>query len=136
MQLGFGTTLPTGVSAGTQDETTVSITDDDDPTVTVNFGESSYTVAESDDTATNNVTENEVTVTVELSADPERTVVIPITRDNQDGASNADYSVPSSVTFDSGDTSKTFTFHRDPTTRLTMTVRAYGWGSVPRCRRE
>ena len=48
---------------------------------------------------------------VTLSADPERTVTIPITKANQDGASSADYSgVPSSVTFDSGDTEQSFTF--------------------------
>ena len=43
--------------------------------------------------------------------DPERTVTIPITVTNEGGATNADYSsVPQTVTFDSGDTSKTFTF--------------------------
>ena len=98
--LSFGT-LPTLVSAGTPATSTVRIADDDDPAVTVSFGAASYTVAEGDD----------VTVTVELSADPEREVTIPITRSNQDGASDADYSgVPASVTFDSGETSKTFTF--------------------------
>ena len=46
-----------------------------------------------------------------LSADPERTVTIPISRANQGGASNGDYSgVPANVTFNSGDTEKTFTF--------------------------
>jgi hypothetical protein len=46
-----------------------------------------------------------------LSADPERTVVIPITRANQGGATDGDYSgVPSDVTFSSGETSKTLTF--------------------------
>ena len=45
------------------------------------------------------------------SADPERTVTIPIIRTNQDGASNGDYSgVPASVTFNNGDTSESFTF--------------------------
>ena len=79
----------------------VSITDDDVPAVTVQFGQSAYTVAEG----------SSRTVTVELSADPERTVVIPIVTTNQGGAAAADYSgVPQSVTFDSGDTSMTFTF--------------------------
>ena len=51
------------------------------------------------------------TVTVTLSADPERTVEVPITTTNQGGATSADYSgVPASVTFDAGDTSKTFDF--------------------------
>ena len=48
---------------------------------------------------------------MKLSADPERTVAIPIEKTDQDGASSADYSgVPASVTFNSGDTSKSFTF--------------------------
>ena len=50
-------------------------------------------------------------VTVTLSADPERTVVVPLTKSNQGGASDADYSgVPDSVSFNSGETSKSFTF--------------------------
>ena len=79
--------------------------------VTVEFEESAYTVAESDDSETMDVTENEVEVTVTLSADPGRTVIIPITKTNEGGASNSDYSgVPASVTFDSGETEQTFTF--------------------------
>ena len=61
--LGFGT-LPPGVSAVSPSETTVSIRDDDDPQVTVSFGASTYTAAEG----------STATVTVTLSADPERTV--------------------------------------------------------------
>ena len=109
--LGFGATLPDGVSAGTPATSTVTITDDDVPSVTVSFGSAAYTVAESDDSDTTDVTENTVEVTVTLSADPERTVVIPMEKANQDGATTADYSgVPQSVTFGSGDTSKSFTF--------------------------
>ena len=109
VRLSFGN-LPTRVSAGTHTATTVSITDDDDPAVTVSFGAASYSVAESDDTSTTNVVENEVVVTVTLSADPERTVEIPLTATNQGGASAGDYSgVPASVTFTSGETAKTFT---------------------------
>ena len=111
VKLSFGATLPDGVTAGTTDEATVTITDDDVPSVTVSFGSAAYTVAESDDSDTTNVTENTVEVTVTLSADPERTVVIPIEKTNQNGATTADYSgVPQNVTFDSGDTSKSFTF--------------------------
>ena len=91
-------------------ETTVSITDDDDPEVTVMFGQATYTVDESDDTSTTGVTENTVEVTLTLSADPERTVVIPIETTELDGATGADYSVPSSVTFNDGETSKSFVF--------------------------
>ena len=48
---------------------------------------------------------------VTLSADPERAVVIPIVKTNQDGASDSDYSgVPSGLTFNSGDTEKTIVF--------------------------
>ena len=101
VKLGFGSTLPTGVSAGTTTEATVSITDDDVPSVTASFEQSTYTVAEG----------SIVTVTVMLDADPERTVTFSITKANQDGASNADYSgVPGRVTFDSGDTEKEITF--------------------------
>ena len=79
----------------------MSITDDDDPTVSASFGASTYTVSEG----------STVTVTVELSVDPERTVTIPLTTTNQGGATTADYSgVPASVTFQSGETSKTFDF--------------------------
>ena len=108
--LGFGT-YPSGVSAGTTTTTSVSITDDDVPSVTVSFGSATYSVDETDDTSTTMVKENEATVTVTLSADPERTVTIPITKTNQGGASSSDYTgVPTSVVFNSGETSKTFTF--------------------------
>ena len=111
VKLGFGNTLPAGVSAGTTPEATVSITDDDDPQVTVSFGQAAYTVAESDDASTTNVTENEAEVTVILSADPERTVEVPITVTDMDGASSADYSgIPDKVVFNSGDTRKSFAF--------------------------
>ena len=79
--------------------------------VTVSLGSATYSVDESDDSITTDDKENEAVVTVKLSADPERTVTIPITKANQGGATSADYSgVPASVTFNSGDTSKTFTF--------------------------
>ena len=110
VKLAFGTMPHSGVSAVTPTETTVSITDDDDPLVTVQFGQTTYTVDESDDTSTTGVTENTVEVTLTLSADPERTVVIPIETAELDGATGADYSVPSSVTFNAGETSKSFVF--------------------------
>ena len=98
--LGFGT-LPARVSAGTPEETTVSITDDDVPAVTVSFGSATYSAVEG----------GSATVTVTLSEDPERSVTIPITKSNQGGASNGDYSgVPASVTFGATERSKTFTF--------------------------
>ena len=97
--LAFGI-LPDGVNPGTRNETTVSITDDDVPQVTVSFGQAAYTVAEG----------GTQSVTVTLSADPERTVAIPITATPQDSASSADYSVPTSVTFNAGQMSQTITF--------------------------
>ena len=100
IQTNFGT-LPPGVILGHVDDTTVQIVIiDDDPAVTASFGAATYSVGEGDS----------VDVTVTLSADPQRTVTIPITTTNQSGASSADYTVPSSVTFASGDTSKTISF--------------------------
>ena len=88
----------------------MSITDDDVPSVSVSFEQGSYTVAEG----------SSVTVEVKLSADPERTVTIPLTKANQGGATAADYSgVPANVVFDSGDTEKTFSL-----TATTMMGRA------------
>ena len=101
MKLTFGNTLPTGVSAGNTDEAVVTITDDDVPSVEVSFEQGTYTVDEG----------STVPVTVTLNADPERTVIIPITTTDQDGASSADYSgVPASVTFNAGDTEVDITF--------------------------
>ena len=69
--------------------------------MTVSFGASTYTAAEG----------GTATVTVTLSADPERTVEVPITTTNQGGAVAADYSgVPASVTFATGETEQTITF--------------------------
>ena len=100
VKLAFGA-LPPRVSLGARDETTVSITDDDDPQVTVAFVQDAYRVVEG----------RTVTVRITLGADPERTVAIPLSKTEQNGASSADYSgVPASVTFNSGETSKTFDF--------------------------
>ena len=77
-----------------------TITDNDDPQVTVSFGDSSYTVTEG----------GAVEVMVTLSADPEREVSIPI-NETENGASSDDYSIaPGSLSFASGETSKSFTF--------------------------
>ena len=101
VKLTFGNTLPTGVSAGNTDEAVVTITDDDAPSVEVSFEQGSYSVDEGDT----------VDVTVTLSEDPERTVTVPLTKTDQDGASSADYSgVPASVEFAPGETEQTFTF--------------------------
>ena len=103
--------LPTGLSEGSNNHTVITITDDDVPAVTVSFEHATYTVAESDDPTTTEVQENIATIKVKLSADPERTVTIPITNPDQSGATNRDYSgVPENLTFNSGDTEKTITF--------------------------
>ena len=94
VRLSFGN-LPAQVDPGSISQTTVSIDDNDHPAVTVSFASASYTVAESDDSSTPSTTENEVAVTVRLSADPERTVTIPVTATGQGGATASDYSVPS-----------------------------------------
>ena len=89
-----GKGLWSATEAGTPQEADV-------PSVTANFGQSSYNVTEGGD----------VSIAVTLSADPERSVAIPITTTNQGTATDADYSgVPLEVTFESGDTEVTFTF--------------------------
>ena len=122
VRLGFGASLPSGVLAGTG--AVVSIDDDDDPLVTVSFGQASYGVAEG----------GTVEVAVNLSVNPERSVVIPVTATSQGGADAADYSgVPASVTFASGETSKSLRSLRRRTW-WTTTGRACGSASVRACR--
>ena len=71
------------------------------PQVTVSFFSDSFTAVEGET----------ITIGVELSAEPEREVVIPITVTNRGGASSADYSgVPSSVTIDSDEDYTSFRF--------------------------
>ena len=118
--LAFGTSLPSGVSAGTPATATVSITDDDGPQVTVMFGAADHTVPEGDT----------VEVTVSLSADPERTVTIPLAATEQGGATSADYSVPTGVTFNDGGHGETITFSATQdtvTTTTETTMRACCW---------
>ena len=82
--------LPAGVSRGSVPETTVSITDDDAPSsLTVNFKKSGYTVTEG----------GTVEIVLTLDDDPERTVTIPLSWSNEDGASDSDHNgVPTDVT--------------------------------------
>lgn len=98
--LSFGT-LPDGIVLGSPSTATIRIVDNDVPDVVANFGASTYSVTEG----------STVSVQVRLSANPERTVILPLSTTLQGGASTSDYSgVPTSVTFNSGQTSKTFTF--------------------------
>ena len=100
VRIEFGT-LPAGASAGTADETVVSIVDDDAPAVVAEFAEATYSVSEG----------SSVVVTVELDQAPERELVLPLSATGEDGASTLDYSgIPESVTFAALDTSQTFTF--------------------------
>ena len=97
--LGFGSDLLGGVSAGTPDETTVAITDDDPPEVS--FGQSAYTVAEG----------GMVSVEVKLTSALGSAVTVPVTHTPQSATSSDDYSgVPANVMFSAGETSKAFTF--------------------------
>ena len=82
------------------DDVTLTITEDDDKPVTASFEQDSYTVSEG----------SGVTVKVTLSEDPEREVVIPLDNTELGGATPSDYSVPASVSFQSGDTGKSITF--------------------------
>ena len=51
-----------------------------------------------------------MSIKLTLSADPERTVTVPILPVSHGGATSADYSVPAQVVFNSGDTEKTIAF--------------------------
>ena len=100
VRLSFGA-LPPGVTAASPQQAVVAIVDDDLPDVEASFGSGSYTVSEG---AT-------VTVTVLLSALPEREVVVPLSADGLGGAAAGDFSgVPSSVTFAADETSRQFAF--------------------------
>ena len=110
MKLSFGN-LPDGVGPGATPETTIFITDDDYPSITVTFENETYTVAESDDLTTTQVQENQETIKVTLSAEPERAVTVPITKVNQGDTTDSDYTgVPTGLAFNAADTEKTITF--------------------------
>ena len=94
------TSTDSSYSGASANNVAVSVTDDE-VTVTVSFGQANYTVAEGDP----------VSVTVTLSADPERTVVIPLTHTPQGNTTSTDYSgVPANVTFSTGQMSQTIAF--------------------------
>ena len=95
VELGFGT-LPDEVVAGSQATASVLIAD----SITVRFGAAEYAVSEGES----------VGVTVELSADPEAQVVIPVTATGAGGAVAGDYEVAATaVTFGSGQKRRTVT---------------------------
>ena len=101
---GWGTYLfkvvpyATGFGGGTASTRTVNC--QSAPQVTANFAASTYAVDEP----------NTVSIIIRLNVDPQRTVVIPLTDTPQGSTVAADYSIPSSVTFNAGDTSQTVAF--------------------------
>ena len=103
------TSVPTGPVAGL-------------PAVSVSFEQSTYTVDEG----------GTITVMVALSADPERSVTILLTAAGQDGADSDDYSVPTNVTFASGETEQpaTFTATQDTVDDDGESVKL-GFGTLP-----
>ena len=104
---------------------TVTVADNEtvDPLVTVRFTQSSHSVTEG----------HSITVKVKLSADPGRTVTIPIRKVNQGGATATDYSgVPRNMTFNSGTTEATFSFSATADTVIeTSEVVRLSFGALP-----
>ncbi len=83
------------------DSVAVTVVDNDVPEVTVRFEQQSYTVSEG----------GSVTVRVRLSANPRRTVEVPLTATQLGGATPLDYSgIPASVRFAGGATVRSFAF--------------------------
>ena len=98
--LGFGSSLPAGVSAGSQATTVVTIDDDDPTAVTVSFAQAAYSVTEG----------ASVSVEVRLSEAPGRTVAVTVTAAPASPTVAGDYTVPTSVSFAATETSKTIAF--------------------------
>ena len=97
-----------GEYEGVAEELAVTVDDDENinqapllESVQVRFNTAAHAILEGDTT----------TVVVSLSDALEQNVTIPLTRTNQAGAGDADYSgVPASLAFGSGDTQQSFTF--------------------------
>ena len=86
----------------TVDKVTVTVTDDGFPVVSVFFGASAYSVSEGGMAAS---------VSVSLSAVPDREVVVPVTVTNQGDTSAGDYlAAPAMLTFAADVTEQSFTF--------------------------
>ena len=99
--IGFGE-LSAGVIAASPRAARVSLVDNDDPPeITVSFGAVSYDAWEGGATAT---------VQVALSADPGRTISVPVKVTDRTDAAESDYRLSTtSVTFEAGDTSAALT---------------------------
>ena len=95
--IGFGT-LPDGLGAGSEDQATITIRDA--TSISISFDSAAYSATEGG---------SDATVTVELSAAPAQQVEVTLTATGHAGATSDDWSgVPSSLTFGSGETSKSF----------------------------
>ena len=103
---------------------TLHIDDDDGETaVTVSFESANYTAEEGGATAT---------VGLLLDAAPARSVTIELTATGRGGATSADYSMPSSVTFGASETVKSFTLTAtDDTENDDLESVAIGFGPLP-----
>ena len=138
VKLTFGG-LPTAVSEGPTNQTVVSINDNDGgggrpgsnkeipvgegTEITVSFEQASYTAREGSTT----------TIKVILSADPQRTISIPLTATSGTGLTSGDYSgVPASLDFISGETEKSFilTAVQDQDDEIDETL-TLGFGTLP-----
>ena len=120
--LTFGT-MPAQVTPGTVAQSTISLTDDDNPTVSISFLQESQAASEG----------GSIDITVTLSADPERDLTIPITATNQGTTTGADYLLlPAEVQFASGETTAQFTFLAvaDPIFEIGETV-LLAFGTLP-----
>lgn len=88
------------VTAGSTDETTITIVDNDNPEIFVSFENSYYGATGG----------GRVTMKTLMSAEPERTVTVLLSTRNRARATGDDYSgIPASVRFDAPETEKTFT---------------------------
>ena len=119
--IGFGT-LPEGLGAGADNQATIIIRDA--TSITISFDSGTYSATEGG---------SDATVTVELSATPAQQVEITLTATGHDGATSGDWSgVPSSLTFDPGDTSKSFTVTAiDDTVEDDGEMVELGFGALP-----
>ena len=119
--IGFGT-LPEGLGAGADNQATITIRDA--TSISISFDSGKYSATEGG---------SDATVTVELSATPAQQVEITLTATGHDGATSGDWSgVPSSLTFDPGDTSKSFTVTAiDDTVEDDGEMVELGFGALP-----
>ncbi len=97
--LGFGA-LPERVRLGATPTATIALGDDDHPYLDARFAAADATASEGGAGAS---------VTLSLSAPPERALEIPVVVRGTDGARPADWSVPERLAFGASDTERSFT---------------------------